>query len=337
MENKEKYYIPDDKGALTVLEEFRMAKYRIEIEAGERGLNLPPYKGSTLRGGFGSAFLRIACAQRGKSCKECLLTHNCPYSYIFETSPPQGSEALRNYENVPRPFVLEPPLETQVNYAPGDKLIFNLLLFGKAINYLPYFIITFQELGEIGIGKGRGKYRLKRVQAVNDWTDSVKEIYDDRTNMVRQVDLTMNGSELPNLIPHNLCANSFLTLNFVTMTRLKYQHEFVSKPEFHIVLRNLLRRLSSLYYFHHGQPLDVDYQGIIARAEQVELVEDKTQWVDWERYSSRQDSRMNLGGIVGSATYNGDIRELLPLIFLGQWTHVGKAATFGMGKYEIVA
>ena len=93
-----------------MLQKFRVAKYEVVIEAGKKGLNLPPYKGSTLRGGFGGAFQKIVCSQRDKNCKVCLLQAQCPYSYIFETSPPSGAEALRNYESVPRPFVLEPPL-----------------------------------------------------------------------------------------------------------------------------------------------------------------------------------------------------------------------------------
>ncbi|AEG16460.1 hypothetical protein Desku_2958 [Desulfofundulus kuznetsovii DSM 6115] len=88
---------------------FHVAIYEIILVAGREGLILPPYKGSTLRGGFGRVFQRITCTSRQKDCRNCLLNQHCPYAYIFETSPPPGSEALRNYDNVPRPFVLEPP------------------------------------------------------------------------------------------------------------------------------------------------------------------------------------------------------------------------------------
>jgi len=40
----------------------RLARYRVELEAGPEGLLLPRYKGSTLRGGFGRVFRRICCA-----------------------------------------------------------------------------------------------------------------------------------------------------------------------------------------------------------------------------------------------------------------------------------
>jgi hypothetical protein len=47
---------------------FTIAKYRLTLEAGEKGLLLPPYKGSTLRGGFGNAFRRISCALKEANC-----------------------------------------------------------------------------------------------------------------------------------------------------------------------------------------------------------------------------------------------------------------------------
>jgi CRISPR/Cas system endoribonuclease Cas6 (RAMP superfamily) len=45
---------------------------------------------------------------------------------------------------------------------------------------------------------------------------------------------------------------------------------------------------------------------------------------------------MRLGGIVGSITYRGDFGKYLPLLRLGEHIHVGKAATFGLGKYRVV-
>ena len=96
-----------------------------------------------------------------------------------------------------------------------------------------------------------------------------------------------------------------------------------------------LRRLSSLLYFHCGQSLSLDFRGLIQRAEAVETTQDETRWYDWERYSSRQDTRMMLGGFIGTATYAGPLAEFLPSLWIGQYTHVGNGTTFGLGHYEI--
>ncbi len=44
---------------------------------------------------------------------------------------------------------------------------------------------------------------------------------------------------------------------------------------------------------------------------------------------------MTLGGAVGHWTLEGDLAPLLPWLWLGQWLHVGKNATMGMGGYHL--
>ncbi|MFQ6058552.1 MAG: hypothetical protein ACE5MB_06720 [Anaerolineae bacterium] len=150
-----------------MLERLRIAKYRFSLEARDR-LELPPYKGSTLRGGFGHVFKRTVCFQKDvPTCDACLLKNNCPYGYLFETSPPADAEVLRTYSDVPVPFVIEPPLDHRTRYQPGELLEFGLVLVGRAINYLPYFIVVFRELGNVGIGRGRGGTPCRRWRPSN--------------------------------------------------------------------------------------------------------------------------------------------------------------------------
>jgi CRISPR-associated endoribonuclease Cas6 len=128
-----------------------------------------------------------------------------------------------------------------------------------------------------------------------------------------------------------------LTLRFLTPTRLIYGGSLTDSLDFHILLRVLLRRLSNLAYFHCGTDLQLDYRGLIAAAEQIRTVESRLRWYDWERYSSRQDARMKMGGFLGRVTYAGDLQPFLPLLWLGSFVHVGKGTSFGLGKYVIEA
>lgn len=310
---------------------FRTAHYRFDIEAIDP-LSLPAYKGSTLRGGFGYAFKKMVCIERDwRKCTPCQLGNTCPYGYIFETSVPADSQVLRNLREVPVPFLIEPPLDEKTSYRPGDRLSFDVVLVGRAINYLPYFILAFQELGRAGIGKPRGKYVLQRISAVHPWQKTSELIYDG-------VDVRVGGRDLSvsydDVMEHaGALPASQLTLHFLTPTRLKYRGKYVRRPEFHVIVRNLLRRISSLSYFHCGQLWETDFHGIIAAAEDVEATDVDVEWVDWERYSGRQQRRINLGGFVGQATYQGDLKPFRPLLALGELVHVGKATVFGHGKY----
>jgi hypothetical protein len=44
---------------------------------------------------------------------------------------------------------------------------------------------------------------------------------------------------------------------------------------------------------------------------------------------------MALGGAVGTWHLEGELAPFIPLLHLGQWLHVGKNATFGLGRYTL--
>ncbi len=315
-------------------------KLRLTIEAIDT-LYLPNYKGSTLRGGFGNVMRRVVCALKRENCIECMLKDRCIYSYIFETPPKDGASIMHmnKYEKVPHPFVIEPPEDEnpQREYSPGKRLHFNLILIGKAVDFLPYFIYTFDELGMTGIGKKRGRFRLIKVEKVrrglNGW-DVADEVYSSDHKTIK----TVNKDAVKIPVQFTPAENAIdLTMNYITPLRLQYRRDLVVKPEFHILIRGIMRRLALLYYFHSEErPPQWDYRGIISHAESVVIQSSDLRWFDWERYSSRQDVRMKLGGIAGNVTYHGNIEPFLPILRAGEVLHAGKNTSFGLGRYEIV-
>ena len=310
-----------------------VGRFELTLEAKEP-IILPPYKGSTLRGGFGTAFRKVVCVIKGKECKECLLKGQCIYSYVFETPPPSGTKVMRKYEAAPHPFVIEPPLQKKMDYKPGDQFSFGLTLIGKAVDYLPYFIYTFDQLGGMGIGKGRGKFELKEVQSRENGEDSAI-IYSSGTKQLKpfkpkkivvETDTRESGQEI-----------TALTIEFLTPTRLYYSERLVVDLEFHILVRQLLRRISLLSYFHCGiDPSVWDFKGLINKALEVKATEKNLRWYDWERYSARQETRIKMGGFVGKIAFAGDLTPFWPYLLLGEYVHVGKGSSFGLGKYEIL-
>jgi hypothetical protein len=104
-----------------------------------------------------------------------------------------------------------------------------------------------------------------------------------------------------------------------------------------VLVKALLGRVSSLSYFHCGQRWEVDFRGLIDRAaDRVRTAEVGSGWADWSRFSGRQQQRVEMGGLAGQVTYEGDLRDYLPLLALGELVHVGKGTVFGNGKYRIV-
>jgi hypothetical protein len=212
----------------------------------------------------------------------------------------------------------------------GSELAFDLTLVGRARDFLPHFVVALRELR--GIGRGRHPVALRRVDAVHPLSNREISVYRDEDNLVRSHDQAISLAACENLPP----PMGSVTLRLLTYTRLKHEGQWAQTPEFHVLFRRLLGRLSSLAVFHCGAGLDLDFVGLIDQAKAVRLVEDRTRWEDWTRYSSRQDRRMVFGGLVGEAVYEGPLDRLWPFLVFGQWTHVGKNATFGLGRYELV-
>jgi len=145
------------------LSPFRCLRLRVEVAATRR-IELPAYLGSTLRGAFGMALRRSACALRRQECGTCLLRTGCIYSYTFETPLMNGNGEQRRYATAPHPFVLNLETGTSGIQEVGSTFAFGMTLVGRACDFLPYFVYAFQRMGELGIGKGRGTFELLKVK-----------------------------------------------------------------------------------------------------------------------------------------------------------------------------
>lgn len=311
---------------------FTWASFQFTMQAKEHSF-LPEYKGSTLRGGFGHSFRRVCCTMRDQDCKTCLLNQGCPYAYIFETPKVNGMEVQHQADNLPHPFVIEPPLTEQTEFQAGDEFEIGLVLFGKSISFLPYFVYTFDQMGRLGLGKGRGKFELIKAHAVTDLIGEQQEqIYDSSYQMLNGNFKVWSLSDiLSNNTPQNI---GKISIQLVTPTRILHKNGLVQSIPFDLFMRTLLRRISLLGRIHCESDWDLPYKDILSQAEQqAKLVNSNTSWYSWERYSNRQRTRMNMGGIVGIFIYEGELAPFMPLIVLGQFTHIGKNTTFGLGKY----
>ncbi|MEO0080662.1 MAG: CRISPR system precrRNA processing endoribonuclease RAMP protein Cas6, partial [candidate division WOR-3 bacterium] len=128
---------------------------------------------------------------------------------------------------------------------------------------------------------------------------------------------------------------STLTIHFLTPTRIIYQGRMARRPQFHVLMRSLLRRLWLLAYFH-DEPVDMDHKRLIALAEKIRLADAVMAGDDWAHYSSRQQRLIETEGVTGWITYEGELGPFLPYLQAGELLHVGKGTAFGMGRYRIL-
>ena len=127
-------------------------------------------------------------------------------------------------------------------------------------------------------------------------------------------------------------------VRLLTPLRLRRHERLVSTSDltFRAFAGNLLRRLSLLTYFFADTPLDIDFSGLLGRAESIPMIEPRLRWHEWTRHSSRQKAKVPMGGLVGSFVLEGSgLGPFWPSLWLGQWTHVGKGCSMGLGRYVL--
>ncbi|MGB4108291.1 MAG: CRISPR system precrRNA processing endoribonuclease RAMP protein Cas6 [Desulfomonilia bacterium] len=297
---------------------------------------LPEYKGSTFRGVLGHALKKVVCALKRQLCEECLLRQTCVYAFVFEGVHHGGGPypQKKRIAAPPNPYVIEPPLETKTTYKAGEPFEFTLLLFGKANEYLPYFIYAIEQIGRTGIGRRtKGKAAGFTLRTV---CSSGRELYSFTTRQMSSF------QDLQTNLPDDLiggypvqAGKCTVKITLKTPLRLKYRSRLEPDLPFHVLIRAGLRRLSSLLTYHGSGEPQLDYKGLVHHAMDVQVMESSICWFDWRRYSNRQEQAMFMGGMVGEVTYADVPSEYLPILSFCQEVHLGKQTTFGLGKITV--
>ncbi|HWP56689.1 MAG TPA: CRISPR system precrRNA processing endoribonuclease RAMP protein Cas6 [Candidatus Acidoferrales bacterium] len=313
---------------------FYFQHFRFHLEP-KGALRMPAdNKGNVIRGGFGSTFRRIVCHANCREPETCELRHMCPYTAVFHPFVPEGSAKISKNRDIPRPFVIKPPLEAKETYLPGEQLSFDLVLIGKSCDYLPYFIVTFKELSQVGLGAGRTRLDLSLVESVG-LNGTVAPVYERAKNLVQPLQQALSWETIVQTLGKDWTDARRVTLRFLTPTMIKTGGVFVRRPDFGTVFKRLRDRINALSYFYCGKGLQINFKVFGEQAERIKTVSDFTRWVESARYSRRREVAHDLSGFVGDVSFEGELAPFLPFLRLGEYLHVGKNAVFGNGWYEI--
>ena len=310
-------------------------------------VELPPYTGSTFRGALGHAMRRVRYSMK-ESCPECTIRSACRYGslydYLFESPRDHpfiepahcALPAKMQRETYPQPFILDPPAGGR--WEPGAMLTLPFSLIGKAISFFPFVACALSILGSRGLGKGRGRVLLQAIKGGSrsgDGDDAA--VYDAETGSIVGpcdiVDFDSVHRHVREVLADSMNIGQ-VTMNFVSPFRYKYEGRLGHPLTFPILMNNLLRRFTLLSVY---SPIAsaIDHRGLLPLAESVHTKQSDLRWYTFERYSGRQQSRMNLDGFVGRIVFAGELHPFLPYLMMGEFTNVGKDGSFGLGKYEL--
>lgn len=300
-----------------------IARLQLTVRA-EAPLALPPYAGSMLRGAFGHALLALSPLPHTID-QPCALHTSCLYCQLF-SAPPLPGHCLQKFSHMPQPYVIEPPTSGGQRLQAGQTFSFGLVLIGKALGLLPVVLQAWQRALQTGLG-------------ASNTPCSLLEVIDETGTQF----LPLNRERLSNLnsrLPPTPSLGNQSTLHFHTPLRLQVRGKPARAGQ--LTARDLLvtlaRRTQLLCDVHLGAAApQQDFAALSTLAAAITLPCADLRWFDWGRYSQRQQQEMQLGGLLGGVQLQGDLAPFAELLHLGQWLHVGKNATMGLGGYRLVA
>jgi len=257
----------------------------------------------------------------------------CPYPALFEPQsvprPSGAPPALAPYA-IETPFadaMLDP--STHRDYAPGEHYHFDMVLMTPAaIRQLVLIIGTWKAAFALGVGPRDGKAELHSVE---------HRLADSPPNIIYSIQRPALQTHRAALYVPEFASAEDVHLSLQTPLRIEQRGKLIREQDLHagLFLRHLIRRIS--FHIRAQQPHAFSLQDIHhlnALADQVREGERRLSWHDWQRYSSRQQQKMKLGGLIGHWQLLQVPPQLLPFLYLGQWLHVGKESAFGLGKYR---
>lgn len=304
-------------------------------------LELDEFSGASLRGNFFNAVWRRFCTNKSVPvCAACPIHESCPVSALVA---PLREENARG-QDIPRPYVIIPPQERGRYYRVGERFSFGMTLIGSIVELLPYILLSARQLEEEGLGRRldenhgqRGRFQVVRVECYHPFTQQRQVIYEKGDLLVQVPIITVQSEEHAERAA-TLNAER-ITLRFVTPLRLVEREHIVKHASFSPLVQRLLERYLALEQYYGNQAVTIEQEEKIAwlrLADAIVCSEDQTYWQELKSYSNRQKRSTPIGGLLGTATFEGDLTPFLQLLVAGELIHVGKNVVKGDGQYHIV-
>lgn len=264
---------------------------------------------------LGKELRSLCCISHQNQCDSCLYNQTCAYSWIFETILDKQNVSLPGRERGIHPWSLK-----LIDYD-EKHLDFILTLCGKANDYLPYIYAALKR----GEQKGIGKDRIPYVVAGPFWKE--ESLVSDDGNYVASVPLEV--FELNE--DCNTMAEVRYKVNLVTPLRITKGGKNCKRLEaghFFPCINRRIRTLVSLYGESSGEKLYT--------FSEIALTDVQLHYEKMNRWSARQKTVQNLGGIQGSFVLDGKISVFEEsLLSAAVLFGAGKLTNFGLGQISL--
>jgi hypothetical protein len=226
----------------------------------------------------------------------------------------------------PRPFVIRAAHLDGLDIDTGRVFFWDVHAFDLRNPWLLPLRQAFEQVAAQGIGPGRGRAALERVEQL-DLLDHGQPAGDTANPPAAPLSIDLDPG----------AATTSVKLRFVTPTELKGEGGMVARPDFGILFARLRDRIGALSALYGRGPLPIDFRGMGERGRAVRLIRCVLEWQRAERKSGRTGQIHSIGGFTGDAEYAGSLGEFLPWLAAARWVGVGRHTTWGNGDVRVVA
>lgn len=291
------------------------------------------HPGSALRGALYQALSANFCSEPDGALTPDHAAR-CPVCWLLAAEDAHSARG----RNTPRPLTVEPP--DRHIYHRDAELTFGISLIGKAQDLLPYLARAVQKMGQQGVGKGRGRFRLQMIAEYNPLFDAARPLMSQ--NVVHQPTMQITSGQISEHAAKG--RPDRITIVLRTPLRLIAEDRLVRQPNPGVFVQRLIERCQNLAD-HYAETVSLPQREewvsalheLLADAVHLRIAYDDTQWVEGWSGSRRRGGYTPVSGLVGTFRWEGDVTRLRPWLLWGQSLHVGKDAVKGNGWYRILA
>jgi len=282
-------------------------------------LYFTPRRGETIKGLIAHEMKKGFPCSVHDSCNRCKFVDDpaqCEFVRFFRFDLTRS----------PFAYVIIPPLNFRSAYCRNENFRFEIRLFGECarFEYLIKYLVPAIEQGGLLTGMGNwykeenhfGRFQLSNIYAWqdNDWRNIFQE---DKGFIQDNIRTQSFKKDIP------LGKERYNRILFYTPFCLKRNKQYVSEPSLADIIYFSLMRLRTIYGTR-----DIKFEDDVY--EQVETI--KASGYQFEESFAEK----NLSYYIGNIEFNELSRDLLPLLKLGSFCHIGKGTTQGYGGFHLV-
>jgi len=294
----------------------------------QQAAEFPEFFGSMLRGVFGRALLQLEQDGLVKP-----LGNQRVSDFLFNNLLADTHPWHKEYKEPPRGFWFSLS-DTQPNhYAVGDIFQCKFTLCGNYLSFLPILLPVFITMGKNGLGKRKGTFELLSI--------TEETIHANNTLIWQKgqesLEPVSKGISYRNF-QETALQNNTLSIHYVSPTALNKSHNVYGGIPFMDLVEILAKRITLLSNIYCSEDFYWDKRYSKENIRNINIIESHLHWENFLRRSNRKNEIAPIEGYVGTVVYEGRISFLehfLPLLLLGQYTHIGRNIPFGGGKYIV--